>query len=279
MYGYNILTDEEVLLKGFGESISYIWSKHEGYRLGYGNNILNLFIFIYWRAIMKYKNVVNAVFLKRPNRFTAHVLLNGIEEIVHVKNTGRCREILTEGTQVVLEKAENMNRKTAYSLICSYKGSMLINIDSQVPNAVVFEGIRDKKVKEFLEVSKLKREVVYGNSRFDIYFETPLGKGFVEVKGVTLEEGGIAMFPDAPTERGTKHVNEMVKAVQEGYRGYIFFLIQLRGAKHFTPYEKMDKEFASALKNAQKKGVKILAYDSLVTENEITIGSQIKVVI
>jgi sugar fermentation stimulation protein A len=228
---------------------------------------------------MKYNNIANAIFIERPNRFIAHVLLNGKEEIVHVKNTGRCREILTAGTDVILEKAENMNRKTAYSLICGYKGNTLINIDSQVPNAVVFEGIIDKKVKELADVCKLKREVFYGSSRFDIYFETSQGRGFVEVKGVTLEEDGVAMFPDAPTERGTKHVNEMVKSVQEGYMGYIFFLIQLRGVKYFTPHEKMDMKFASALKNAKENGVHILAYDSFVTENEITLGSEIKVII
>jgi len=228
---------------------------------------------------MKYKNVVTAQFLKRPNRFTAHVLLNGVEEIVHVKNTGRCKEILTQGTRVVLEVAQNPNRKTAYSLICGYKEDTLINIDSQIPNAVVFEAIENKKIKDFLEVNKLKREVFYGNSRFDIYFETPAEKGFIEVKGVTLEEHGTAMFPDAPTERGTKHITEMIKAVQEGYVGYVFFLIQMKGVKNFTPHEKMDKEFASALKNARKNGVKVLAYDSFVTENEITIGREVKVII
>lgn len=228
---------------------------------------------------MKYKEVADAIFIMRPNRFIAQVILDGNKEIVHVKNTGRCREILTEGTQVILEKAENMNRRTAYSLICAYKGNTLINIDSQVPNAVVFEGIRDKKVRELLNVCKLKREVFYGNSRFDIYYETPSEKGFVEVKGVTLEEDGVAMFPDAPTERGTKHINEMVKAVSEGYKGYIFFLIQMKGVKYFTPHKEMDEKFASALKNAKEKGVKVLAYDSYVTENEISIGSEIKVLL
>lgn len=231
------------------------------------------------KAIVKYNSVTSALFLKRPNRFIAHVLLNGKEEIVHVKNTGRCREILIEGTDVILEKVENPNRKTAYSLICAYKGNTLINIDSQVPNAVVFEGILDGQVSELKEVKKLKREVFYGNSRFDIYFETSSKKGFIEVKGVTLEENGIAMFPDAPTERGSKHVYEMAKAVQEGYEGYIFFLIQMKGIKYFTPNEKMDKEFASALKYARDNGVKILAYDSSVTENEIIMGNEISVVL
>lgn len=228
---------------------------------------------------MKYNNVTSALFLKRPNRFIAHVILNGKEEIVHVKNTGRCREILLQGARVILEKSVNPNRKTAYSLICAYKGNTLINIDSQVPNAVVFEGIHDGRVRGLNEIKKLKREVFYGNSRFDIYFEAYSRKGFIEVKGVTLEEKGIAMFPDAPTERGSKHVYEMAKAVQEGYEGYIFFLIQMRGVKYFTPNKKMDKEFASALKYARDNGVKILAYDSLVTEDEIIIGDEISVVL
>jgi sugar fermentation stimulation protein A len=179
----------------------------------------------------------------------------------------------------VLEKAQNPDRKTAYSLICGYKGDTLINIDSQVPNAVVFEGIRDGRVEEIPDAEHLKREVFYGNSRFDIYFEAPSRKGFVEVKGVTLEEDGTAMFPDAPTERGTKHVTEMVKAVEEGYAGYIFFLIQLKGVKCFTPHIEMDKEFAHALKYASENGVKILAYDSIVREDEIVLDRKIQVVI
>lgn len=141
---------------------------------------------------MKYNNIVEA-------RFIADVLLNGTVETVHVKNTGRCCEILTEGTRVILEKACNENRKTRYSLTAAYKGDMLINIDSQAPNAVVSEGLRNWKIAEFPDICKLKREVFYGNSRFDIYFETSREKGFIEVKGVTLENNGTTMFPDAPT--------------------------------------------------------------------------------
>lgn len=228
---------------------------------------------------MKYDNVTEAIFIKRPNRFIAHVLLNGNEEIVHVRNTGRCREILIPGTKVILEKSKNENRKTRYSLVSAYKGDMLINIDSQIPNAVVYEGIKNKKVNELLNICSLKREVFYGNSRFDLYFETQNDRGFIEVKGVTLEENGVTMFPDAPTERGTKHVREMMKAVQEGYKGYIFFLIQLKGAKYFTPHEKMDKEFASALKLAAESGVKILAYDSFVTKDEIVLSNEVDIII
>ncbi|MDD4834096.1 MAG: DNA/RNA nuclease SfsA, partial [Lutispora sp.] len=150
---------------------------------------------------MIYNDTKEAIFIKRPNRFIAHVLLDGKEEIVHVKNTGRCREILIEGTKVILEASKNPNRKTAYSLIAAYKGDMLINIDSQIPNAVVFEGIKQNRISIISDVKYLKREVTYGNSRFDMYFEKENSKGFIEVKGVTLEENGLAMFPDAPTER------------------------------------------------------------------------------
>ncbi len=226
---------------------------------------------------MKYSNVRTATFLQRPNRFIAHVLIEGREEIVHVKNTGRCREILQKGTEVILEEATNKDRKTKYSLIAAYKGDVLINIDSQIPNAVVFESIKENMVKELLNVSKLNREVVYGNSRFDLYFEAGEKKGFIEVKGVTLENDGVAMFPDAPTERGTKHIYEMIKAVEEGYSGYIFFLIQMKGVQCFTPNSLQDPKLAEALSLAKKKGVSILAYDSVVTMDGIVLGDPIKI--
>ena len=228
---------------------------------------------------MKYYNTREAIFIKRPNRFIAHVLLDGKEEIVHVRNTGRCREILKEGTKVILEEAKNPNRKTAYSLIAAYKGNMLINIDSQVPNAVVFDGIKEGKIQLLSGVKYLKREVSYGNSRFDIFFKRNNHKGYIEVKGVTLEENGIAMFPDAPTERGRKHLIEMAAAVSEGYEGYVIFLIQFKGAKYFSPNVNMDPEFANALSYCAEKGVKVLSYDSVVTEDEITISEEIKVVL
>lgn len=228
---------------------------------------------------MKYSQIKKAVFVSRPNRFIAHVMMDGNEETVHVKNTGRCREILREGVQVILEKSGNPERKTQYSLIGCYKNRNLINIDSQVPNAVVYESILHKAIKGFDDVLHLKREVTYRNSRFDLYFKTSSHEGFIEVKGVTLEDNGIAMFPDAPTERGTRHIYEMMEAVREGYRGYILFLIQMKGVNSFTPNEKMDPEFALALKLANKEGVKILAYDALVTEDEIVIGDPVKVIL
>lgn len=228
---------------------------------------------------MKYSGIREAVFLKRPNRFIAHVLIEGTEEIVHVKNTGRCKEILVGGTKVLVERSRNQDRKTRYSLICGYKGNMLINIDSQVPNRVVADALKNGRIEGFEGITKVSREVTYGNSRFDIYYETPLEKGFIEVKGVTLEKDGIAMFPDAPTERGSKHVYEMAKAVEDGYKGCIFFLIQMFGVNSFTPNIATDKAFADALAAAKEKGVKIIAYDSVVTESSIDIGQQIEVVL
>jgi sugar fermentation stimulation protein A len=226
---------------------------------------------------MNYNNAITATFLHRPNRFIAQVLVNGREEIAHVKNTGRCREILLPGTTVILEEATNTARKTKYSLIAAYKGEVLINIDSQIPNAVVYEGVRDNLVCELPRVTKLSREVVYGNSRFDLYYEAGEQKGFIEVKGVTLETDGVAMFPDAPTERGTKHIHEMIKAVEEGYTGYIFFLIQMKGVDYFTPNIIRDPKLASALSKAKEHGVTILAYDSEVTENGIILGAPVSI--
>ncbi len=226
---------------------------------------------------MKYTSIKVGTFIKRPNRFLAHVIIDGKEEIVHVKNTGRCRELLQEGATIILEKAAKEDRKTKYSLISVYKGDVLVNIDSQVPNAVVYEGILEEKVKELSNVTKLSREVSYGNSRFDLYFERDERKGFIEVKGVTLETDGIAMFPDAPTERGCKHIYEMIKAVEEGYEGYLFFLIQMKGIQFFTPHVIRDPKLAEALRLASEKGVTILAYDSIVSEDGIRIGDPVEV--
>ena len=226
---------------------------------------------------MKYSSVKKAVFIKRPNRFIAHVLIDNKEEIVHVKNTGRCKEILRDGTPVILEASKNPHRKTKYSLIAAYKDRVLINIDSQVPNGVVYEAIKNDAIKEIQGITKISREVVYGHSRFDLYFETEKQKGFVEVKGVTLETEGIAMFPDAPTTRGCKHIYEMIQAVEEGYMGFIFFLIQMKGVKYFTPHEIRDPKFSQALKLASEKGVTLLAYDTVVSEDEIILSSPVEI--
>lgn len=227
---------------------------------------------------MKYNKIINGIFLKRPNRFIAHVLINDTEEIVHVKNTGRCRELLIPGARVILEDcSHNPNRKTRYSLIAVYKDHMLVNMDSQVPNAVVFEALENNKIDGIRGLPHLKREVTYGKSRFDIYYENNNIKGFVEVKGVTLERDGIAMFPDAPTQRGSKHVLEMINAVDQGYQGTIFFLIQMKGPHIFKTNWEMDKDFSNSISLANQKGVNLIAYDSLVKDDEIMIGSRIEI--
>lgn len=227
---------------------------------------------------MKYIKTIEGIFIKRPNRFIAQVLINGVEETVHVKNTGRCRELLIPGAKIILEDcSSNINRKTKYSLIAVQKDDFLINMDSQVPNAVVFDALKENKIQGFEELTYLKREVTFGSSRFDIYFESGNQKGFIEVKGVTLENDGIAKFPDAPTERGAKHVLEMIGAVKQSYRGVIFFLIQMKGPSVFKLNWEMDKYFSEAIKLASENGVEIIAYDSIVDENSIKIGSPISI--
>jgi sugar fermentation stimulation protein A len=228
---------------------------------------------------MKYNHIIQGIFIKRINRFVAHVWIDGIEEVVHVKNTGRCKELFIAGTTVILEQAQNPERKTRFSIIGIYKGNQLINIDSQVPNQVVLEALQIGCIAEIADIDMVKKEVTYGNSRFDLYFESDGCRGFIEVKGVTLEEDGLVMFPDAPTLRGTKHVLEMIKAVENGYKGYIFFLIQMKGVKSFSPNSKTDPTFAAALQLAVQKGVILLAYDSLVREDEIIIGDRVDIVL
>ena len=227
---------------------------------------------------MIYNKIIEGIFLERPNRFLAKVIIENKEEIVHVRNTGRCRELLVPGAKVILEDCRNNpNRKTKYSLISVYKGDTLINMDSQIPNAVVFEALKNNQISEFQNLTYIKREVTHGNSRYDIYFEKEINKGFIEVKGVTLESNGIARFPDAPTERGRKHVLEMIQAVKEDYIGVIFFLIQMENPKEFRLNWKMDEKFSSAVNLAMENGVEILAYDSIVNKNRISIGQRIKI--
>lgn len=227
---------------------------------------------------MKYKKIIEGIFLARPNRFIAQVLIDEKEEIVHVKNTGRCKELLLPGVKVILEDcSNNPNRKTKYSLIAVWKQNMLVNMDSQVPNEVVFNALKENKIQELKNLRYLKREVTFNNSRFDIYFEDEKQKGFIEVKGVTLENNHISMFPDAPTERGAKHVLEMIEAVNQGYKGTIFFLIQMKGPQSFKLNSEMDRKFSEAIKLASENGVKILAYDSIVNNNSIQIGKSIEV--
>ena len=226
---------------------------------------------------MEYGNMVEARFLRRVNRFTAFVELNGQEEMVHVKNTGRCKELLLEGARVFLEEADKEGRKTKYSLIAVYKGDMLVNMDSQAPNQMAAEALAEGKIEEIGEVDFLKREVNYENSRFDLFYQKGEKKGFIEVKGVTLEENGIAKFPDAPTERGAKHLRELIKAKEEGYEAAALFVIQMKGVQEFRPNEERDKNFTAALKEATKAGVKILAYDCRVQVGKVYIDQKVPV--
>lgn len=230
---------------------------------------------------MKYKNVIKGEFVSRPNRFIARVKIGNEEHAVHVKNTGRCREILVSGAAVFLEKSENPDRKTAFDLIAVEKktenGTILINIDSQIPNLCVADFLTGSGL--FPADVKIKREVTYKNSRFDIFTEYEDKKAFIEVKGVTLERNGRALFPDAPTERGVKHINELISAKKDGFEAYIFFVIQMTGIKVFSPNKEMHPEFAEALKIAQKAGVKILAYTCEVTEKDIRIDSPVDIIL
>lgn len=223
-------------------------------------------------------NIITAEFIKRPNRFVAYVKINDKEEIVHVPNTGRCREILTVGSMVVLSEGKNKDRKTKYDLIAGYKDNMLINIDSQVPNAVVEEALKNKKIKALIKYPIIQREKSFGNSRFDFKLSNNAGEEYyLEVKGVTLEDSGYCMFPDAPTDRGRKHLLELVEVYKTGRRAGVLFLIQLEGAKAFSPHEKMDKDFADALRFAKENGVDVMAYDCNVGENFIELNKKVKI--
>lgn len=224
---------------------------------------------------MKYSNIKQGLFLSRPNRFIAKVNIDGEEQTVHVKNTGRCRELLKENAVVFLEKSNNPNRKTQYDLISVYKGDTLINMDSQSPNKVVGEWLAEGG---FLKNPTLiKPEKTYGNSRLDFYLENGSEKAYIEVKGVTLEVNGTARFPDAPTERGRKHLSELIKARQNGYRTAAVFVIQMKGCKRFEPNAATDPDFAQELKRAAENGVEILALDCKVTQTSITIDKEIEV--
>lgn len=228
---------------------------------------------------MKYQNIKRAIFESRPNRFIAYCLLDGKQVTAHVRNTGRCREILIPGTKVYLEPSHKTERKTPYSLVGAEKGDMLINIDSTAPNKVVFEALSNKKLvlPDLDNIFSLKKEAIYNNSRFDFYIESETSKALVEVKGVTLEENGVAMFPDAPTERGVKHIEELMKALDEGYLSYMLFIIQMKGVKYFRPNFSMHRLFGETLAKAKEKGVKILAYDCNVTADSLEIADLLEV--
>jgi sugar fermentation stimulation protein A len=245
---------------------------------------------------MIYGHVTAADFLHRDNRFVARVLLNGQPEIVHVKNTGRCKELLIPGTQVYLEQSDNPNRKTRYSLIAVEKnGFGLINMDSQAPNAILYEALETAENSAFADVAlrkylaglrsgeySLRREVTYGNSRIDVAIESVSPKGnqiaaLLEVKGVTLEEDGIAYFPDAPTERGLKHIRELMNAKASGIDAFIVFIIQMESISCFRPNNRTHAAFGRALEDAKAKGVRILAYDCVVDKDKISLNQPVTV--
>ncbi|MGG3452740.1 DNA/RNA nuclease SfsA [Paenibacillus rhizolycopersici] len=226
---------------------------------------------------MKYRDIVQGRLQRRVNRFIAEVMVGDAVEQVHVKNTGRLKELLLPDTEVLLEASDRPERKTNYSLIAAAHDGGWVNVDSQAPNPVAFEALNAGSIAEIGPVTRAKREVTYGDSRFDLYYEQGEKRGFIEVKGVTLEQGGIAMFPDAPTARGTKHVLELAKAILEGYAGAVLFVVQMKGCHAFTPYREMDPAFADALKEASRQGVRILAYEAIVTEREIVLGGSLPV--
>lgn len=256
---------------------------------------------------MKYTNMQKGIFVSRPNRFIAHVSISAGEDkeeivVCHVKNTGRCKELLLPGVTVLVQfhpEAAALGRKTWYSLIGVLKeredGPLLINMDSQAPNLAAFEWLTEnmnflplpcdrgltRDGRHGFTIETLKREVTYDQSRFDLAFKAsdPSFSAFMEVKGVTLEEQGLAMFPDAPTERGIKHVDELIRAHKEGYESYLMFVIQMKGIRAFKPNIVTHPEFAKALLRAEKEGVHLLAYDCIITEDSMTLDQPVPILL
>lgn len=231
---------------------------------------------------MKYgKNIYEAIFIKRPNRFNAHVLLNGDEIVVHVPNTGRCKELLKEGAKVFLREELNPSRKTKYDLIAVIKEGILINIDSQIPNKVVNEALINKRIDALHKYGKINKEKTFGKSRFDFMLSTENSSDiyYLEVKGVTLEDKGHCMFPDAPTERGRKHIMELIEAKKQGFGAGILFLIQLDNINTFSSNDLMDPEFGKVLRLAKENGVDIMAYNCKVDKEGIEINNFVNVIL
>lgn len=228
---------------------------------------------------MRYHQVVEAVFQSRPNRFIAHCNLGEESVTVHVKNTGRCRELLVPGAAVYLEPALTPGRKTPYSLIAVQKGDRLINIDSQAPNAAAWEAVSEGAIRlpGMEEIIGAKRESVWEDSRFDIALESAERKALVEVKGVTLEQDNVALFPDAPTERGVKHIRGLIRAVENGFLAYLLLVIQMKDVLYFTPNRRMHPAFADVLIQAAAKGVAILAYECEVAPESLVISKPVPV--
>ncbi len=226
---------------------------------------------------MKYERIMEGTFLERPNRFIAYADLAGRTETIHVKNTGRCAELLIPGASIYVQESDNPARKTKWDLIGVEKGARMINMDSQVPNKVVQEWVEAGNLAK--DIRLVKPEASFGNSRFDLYVETGERKIFIEVKGVTLEENGVVQFPDAPSDRAVKHVQELGRAVGEGYEACVFFVIQMKGVRYFTPNMATHPAFCQALKKAKASGVRILAYDCQVSRDSIQIADPVQVVL
>lgn len=223
---------------------------------------------------MRYNKIHKAKFISRPNRFIAHCRLEGEEVVCHVKNTGRCRELLTDNATVFLAESDNPQRRTKYDLVSVMKNGMMINMDSQAPNIAAGEYLR-----KIYPHGIIRPETKYGNSRFDFYVENADDKIFIEVKGVTLEKDGVALFPDAPTERGVKHINELAECLQDGYKAKILFVIQMEKIKSFSPNDEMHRQFGDALRNARSAGVEILAVNCVVTQDSMIIKENVPIIL
>lgn len=226
---------------------------------------------------MRYPNIHKATFLRRPNRFVAQVEWEGAEVTVHVKNTGRCRELLVPGATVYLVRSDDPNRKTAFDLVAVEKGNLLVNMDSQAPNRVFGEWAASGAFVPGLTL--LRPETVWGDSRFDFYWEAGERKGFVEVKGCTLEDDGAARFPDAPTLRGVKHLEELIRAKEAGYEAAVCFVLQMAPMKRFSPNDETHPAFGEALRRAAQAGVEILAYECAVTPDSLRMTRPVPVIL
>ena len=224
---------------------------------------------------MEYGKMVSGVFLARPNRFIAHVQIGGQVEVCHVKNTGRCRELLPAGAEVWCQESDNPARKTKYDLITVRKGDRLINMDSQAPNAAVREWLL---AGGFGEISELRPETVHRDSRFDFSFLKDGRRCFLEVKGVTLENDGVCAFPDAPTERGSKHLRGLARAAEEGYGAYVLFVVQMEKVRYLHPNDGTDPAFGKALREAAEAGVQVMALDCKVTPGSMILNESLPVV-
>ncbi len=228
---------------------------------------------------MRYRHLEKAVFLERKNRFVAEVELNGSPVAVHVPNTGRCRELFVPGAAAYVQRSENTARKYPYTLCAVEKGGMLVHIDSAGANRLAEEALQSGALRGLEDISAVEREKTFSKSRFDFRFQKGKQTCFMEVKGVTLEENGVAMFPDAPTERGARHLAELIKAKEEGYGAYALFVVQMKGPRLFRPHVERDPAFARNLVLAAKAGVIVMAYDTDVTVDEIRLSSEIPVLL